>query len=55
MKNLKMKFFLYKKESAKILSQLKGDLSVQSAYLFSSTTKELNTLTQTFFDKKFQS
>jgi hypothetical protein len=43
------------KESAKILSQLKGDLSVQSAYLFSSTTKELNTLTQTFFDKKFQS
>jgi len=42
------------KENLRILSKLKGDLSVKSAYLFSNITNELNLLTDTFFKKKFQ-
>jgi hypothetical protein len=42
-------------ENAKILSQLKGDLSIKSAYLFSNITSELNSLTNNFFTKKFKS
>jgi hypothetical protein len=42
-------------ENAKILSQLKGDLSIKSAYLFSNITSELNSLTNSFFTKKFKS
>ena len=42
-------------ENAKILSQLKGDLSIKSAYLFSNITSELNSLTNSFFIKKFKS
>ena len=42
-------------ENAKILSQLKGDLSIKSAYLFSNITSELNSLTNRFFIKKFKS
>ena len=43
------------KQNSRILSQLKGDLSIQSAYLFSNVTSELNSLTDKFFTKKFQS
>mmetsp|Transcript_3854 Transcript_3854/g.3949 ORF Transcript_3854/g.3949 Transcript_3854/m.3949 type:complete len:151 (+) Transcript_3854:996-1448(+) len=39
-------------ENGKILSKLKGDLSIKSAYLFSSITGELNSLTDAFFAKK---
>jgi len=46
---------IIQKENFKILSKLKGDLAVKSAYLFSTITDELNSLTQTFFAKKFQS
>lgn len=42
-------------ENAKILSQLKGDLSIKSAYIFSNITSELNSLTDSFFNKKFKS
>lgn len=42
-------------ENSKLLSKLKGDLSIQSAYLFSSVTSELISLTDKFFAKKFQS
>lgn len=41
-------------QNAKILSQLKGDLSIKSAYLFSNITSDLNSLTNTFFVKKFK-
>ena len=41
-------------ENAKILSKLKGDLSIKSAYLFSKTTSDLTSLTNTFFTKKFK-
>jgi uncharacterized protein YdcH (DUF465 family) len=43
------------KENLKILSKLKGDLSIKSAYLFSNLSKDLVTITDKFFDKKFQS
>lgn len=42
-------------QNAKILSQLKGDLSMKSAYLFATITNELNSLTNSFFIKKFKS
>jgi len=42
-------------QNSKILSKLKGDLSIKSAYLFSNVTNELISLTDNFFTKKFQS
>jgi hypothetical protein len=42
-------------ENLKLLSKLKGDLSIKSAYLFSNVTSELLSLTDKFFVKKFQS
>ena len=41
--------------NSKILSKLKGDLSIKSAYIFSNITKDLMSLTDEFFIKKFQS
>jgi F0F1-type ATP synthase membrane subunit b/b' len=41
--------------NSKILSKLKGDLSIKSAYLFSNVTDELISLTDNFFTKKFKS
>ena len=41
--------------NSKILSELKGDLSIKSAYIFSNITKDLISLTDEFFVKKFQS
>jgi hypothetical protein len=43
------------KQNSKLLSKLKGDLSIKSAFLFSNVTRELISLTDTFFQKKFQS
>jgi len=43
------------KENLTILSQLKGDLAIKSAYLFSNVTNDLTALTDKFFKKKFQS
>jgi hypothetical protein len=43
------------KKNSLLLSKLKGDLSIKSAYLFSNVTSELITLTNSFFTKKFQS
>jgi len=42
-------------ENSKLLSKLKGDLSIKSAYLFSNLSKDLVTITDKFFEKKFQS
>ena len=41
-------------QNGKILSKLKGDLSIKSAYLFSNITSELTSLTNAFFAKKFK-
>jgi len=46
---------LVQQENSKILSQLKGELSIKSAFLFSNIAKELLSLTDKFFIKKFQS
>ena len=46
---------LVQKENLTILSKLKGDVSIKSAFIFSDLTNDLNTLTKKFFDKKFQS
>ena len=43
------------KENSKILSKLKGDLSIKSAFLLSNISNELISLTDKFFAKKFQS
>ena len=43
------------KENLKILSNLKGDLSIKSAFIFSNITTDLVSLTDKFFAKKFQS
>jgi hypothetical protein len=43
------------KENGKLLSKLKGEVSVKSAYLFYTLTSELATLTESFFIKKFKS
>ena len=42
-------------EITELTRQLKGDLSIKSAYLFSNITSELNSLTNNFFTKKFKS
>jgi len=43
------------KENLKILSNLKGDLAIKSAFLFSNLTTDLTALTDKFFTKKFKS
>jgi len=42
-------------ENTILLNQLKGELSIKSAYLFSNITTDLFSLTDKFFIKKFQS
>ena len=42
-------------ENSKLLSKLKGELAIKSAYAFSNITNELATITDKFFSKKFQS
>ena len=46
---------LVQKENGKLLSKLKGDLAVKSAFIFANLSNELNSLTDKFFSKKFQS
>ncbi len=43
------------KENVRILSKLKGDLSIKSAILLDSINKELNSVTDSFFIKRFKS
>jgi hypothetical protein len=43
------------KENLKILNKLKGDLSIKSAVLFSNINKDLNSVTENFFIKRFKS
>jgi len=53
--NFESEVVLVQQENSKLLSQLKGDLSIKSAYVFSSISKDLVLLTDKFFEKKFQS
>ena len=43
------------KKNSLLLSKLKGDLSIKSAYLFKKIRNEVISLTSVFFTKKFQS
>jgi len=43
------------KENLTLLSNLKGDLSIKSAFLFSNLISDLSSLTDKFFIKKFKS
>ena len=43
------------KENFKILSELKGDLAIKSAYLFANLKSDLISLADKFFIQKFQS
>lgn len=52
--NFENEVLLVQKENSKILSELKGDLAIKSASLFSNITTDLISLTDTFFAKKFQ-
>jgi hypothetical protein len=45
----------FQKENSKILSELKGDLAIKSAFLFSNITNDLISITDKFFVKKFLS
>jgi len=46
---------LFQKENVRLLTLLKGTLSIQSAFLLSAVHEELDFLTKSFFKKKFQS
>jgi hypothetical protein len=47
--------FLIQNQNTKILSKLKGDLSIKSAYLFSTLSEDLILLADKYFVKKFDS
>ena len=53
--NFEEEVLIVQKKNSLLLSKLKGDLSIKSAYLFSNVTGELINLTNSFFTKKFQS
>jgi hypothetical protein len=53
--NFEEEVLAVQKQNLGLLSKLKGDLSIKSAYLFSNVTGELISLTDNFFVKKFKS
>jgi hypothetical protein len=53
--NFENEVTLVQKENAKLLSKLKGDLAIKSAFLFSNVSSDLGSLTDKFFEKKFKS
>jgi len=53
--NFESEINFVQQENSKLLSQLKGELAIKSAYAFSNVTNELATITDKFFVKKFQS
>lgn len=46
--------FTIQKKNSILLGELKGDLAIKSAYLFSNISENISSLTDTFFNKKFQ-
>jgi hypothetical protein len=47
--------FSIQNQNIKLLSKLKGDLTIKSAYLFSNINQDLISLSESFFIKKFES
>jgi len=52
--NFENEIFLVQKENSQLLSKLKGDLSIKSAYLFLNIVPELTGFTRVFFARKFK-
>jgi hypothetical protein len=52
--NFETEILFVQKENLRILTKLKGELSIKSAYLLSNISKDLLLLTDNFFTKKFQ-
>lgn len=46
--------FAIQKKNSLLLGELKGDLAIKSAYLFSNVSENISSLTDSFFKKKFQ-
>jgi hypothetical protein len=53
--NFQNEIYLLQQENSKLLSKLKGELAIKSAFTFANVAKGLTTITSTFFQKKFQS
>jgi len=53
--NFENEVSIVQQENSKLLSKLRGELSIKSAYVFSSITNQLVNITDNFFIKKFQS
>ena len=52
--NFENEILLVQKENVQLLSTLKGELSIQSAYLFLNIIPELTGFTRVFFARKFK-
>jgi hypothetical protein len=52
--NFEQEILFVQKENGKLLSKLKGDLIIQSAYVFASLLPQLGVVSDTFFTKKFK-
>jgi hypothetical protein len=52
--NFQNEIYSLQQENSKILSKLKGELAIKSAFTFANVAKGLTTVTNTFFEKKFQ-
>jgi hypothetical protein len=53
--NFQSEISILQKENGKLLSKLKGELAIKSAFTFGNVAKGLTTITTSFFQKKFQS
>ena len=53
--NFEEEVLIFQNENSKLLSELKGDLTIKSAYLFSNIMSDLTSITDKFFVTKFQS
>ena len=51
--NFQNEIYLLQEENSKLLSKLKGELAIKSAFTFANVAKGLTPITNTFFDKKF--
>jgi hypothetical protein len=53
--NFENEIAFVQKENGKLLSKLKGELSIKSAYFFANLVKDLGKVIENFFSQKFQS
>ena len=51
--NFQNEIYVLQQENSKLLSKLKGELAIKSAFTFANVAKGLTPITNTFFDKKF--